>query len=61
VSNSASAFSATFLNPAKTVNPISSSFLHRYHANGFSHPVTKTALPDAATYVFWRKEEKILF
>lgn len=40
---------------------MSSSFLHRYQANGFSHPVTKTALPDAETYVLWKKRRGFFF
>ena len=47
--NSASAL-LTSLNPAKTVKPKSSSFLHKYQARGASHPVTKIAFPWADTY-----------
>lgn len=57
--NSASALSATLLKPAKTANPISSSFLQRYQAKGDSHPVIKIAFPDDVTYRL-KKKIKIL-
>lgn len=43
--SSASALSVTLLKPAKTVKPMSSSFLHKYQASGDSQPVTKIAFP----------------
>lgn len=46
---SASSHPARFVNPAKTVKPISSSLRAKCQANGDSQPVIKTTFPGADT------------